>query len=51
MNTQLVAAEVRLQQWAEVVRLRSVYIPPTETHCHGKIEPPSRDLRATITEK
>ena len=28
-----------------------LYIPPTETHCHGKIEPPSRDLRATITEK
>lgn len=27
----------------------AVYIPSLKTHCHGKIEPPPRDLRATFT--
>lgn len=33
MNTQLVAAEVRLQQWAEVVRLRSGSGMSVEEYC------------------
>lgn len=36
MNTQLVAAEVRLQQWAEVVRLRSGSGMSVEEYCSQK---------------